>query len=108
MPAMSCSMSGLIPTPARTAKPRGVMGEAVLDIEDARTLKAIRAGEVDAYAAMTRPRPGRPLRPPEDALEELRRGAGSQFDTASVELFLTVFPEGDEGVGQGSSSPKAI
>ena len=87
--------------PDGTGYPRGLQGE---EIPPVNRLFAV----VDAYAAMTRPRPGRPLRPPEDALEELRRGAGSQFDTASVELFLTVFPEGDEGVGQGSSSPKAI
>jgi RNA polymerase sigma-70 factor (ECF subfamily) len=35
------------------------MGEAVLDIEDARTLKAIRAGEVDAYAAIVTKYQGR-------------------------------------------------
>ena len=59
MPAMSWSTSGSIPTPARTAKSRSVMGEAVLDIEDARTLKAIRAGEVDAYAAIVTKYQGR-------------------------------------------------
>lgn len=52
MPAVSWSMTGLTPTPARATRPRGVMAEAVVDMEDARVLKAVREGDVDAYARL--------------------------------------------------------
>jgi HD-GYP domain-containing protein (c-di-GMP phosphodiesterase class II) len=39
---------------------------------------------------MTSTRPYRPARVPEDAAEELRRGAGSQFDEQVVEALLRV------------------
>jgi HD-GYP domain-containing protein (c-di-GMP phosphodiesterase class II) len=41
----------------------------------------------DAYNAMTEGRPYRPALSPEQALEELRRGAGTQFDPALVRTF---------------------
>ena len=41
----------------------------------------------DAYAAMTAGRPYRAARTPEQALDELRAGAGSQFDPAVVEAW---------------------
>ncbi|MCJ7425582.1 MAG: diguanylate cyclase [Dehalococcoidales bacterium] len=41
----------------------------------------------DAYDAMTSPRPYREQLPPQSALEELRRCAGTQFDPELVELF---------------------
>jgi len=41
----------------------------------------------DAYDAMTSPRPYREQLPPQSALEELRRCAGTQFDPKLVELF---------------------
>jgi HD-GYP domain-containing protein (c-di-GMP phosphodiesterase class II) len=41
----------------------------------------------DAFAAMTAGRPYRPARPVEDALAELRREAGSQFDPAVVDAW---------------------
>ncbi|MGB9921138.1 MAG: HD domain-containing phosphohydrolase, partial [Moorellales bacterium] len=44
----------------------------------------------DAFDAMTSPRPYRRPVPPEEAAAELRRGAGSQFDPAVVDLFLEV------------------
>jgi HD-GYP domain-containing protein (c-di-GMP phosphodiesterase class II) len=43
----------------------------------------------DAFDAMTQPRKYREAMPLEDALEELRKGAGSQFDPALVELVHT-------------------
>jgi len=43
---------------------------------------------VDAFDAMTTNRAYRPSRTPPDAVEELRRGAGSQFDPDVVEAFL--------------------
>ncbi|HWT22438.1 MAG TPA: diguanylate cyclase, partial [Solirubrobacteraceae bacterium] len=44
----------------------------------------------DAYAAMTTPRPYRPARSPEEAVAELRRLAGSQFDPDVVDALLDV------------------
>ena len=41
----------------------------------------------DAFEAMTRERPHRPTRSVADALAELRRGAGTQFDARIVEIF---------------------
>ena len=46
----------------------------------------------DAYEAMTESRSYRDPISPEDALEELRRCAGSQFDPQLVELAARVFP----------------
>ena len=43
------------------------------------------AAVVHAYLAMTEGRPYRPARSPEEAIEELRREAGSQFDPQVVE-----------------------
>lgn len=45
---------------------------------------------VDAYAAMTSARPFRPALPRKDALAELRRCAGEQFDPALVNAFLRI------------------
>jgi diguanylate cyclase (GGDEF)-like protein len=41
----------------------------------------------DAYAAITAGRPYRPARTPGEALDELRRGAGSQFDAGVVDAW---------------------
>jgi diguanylate cyclase (GGDEF)-like protein len=45
---------------------------------------------VDAFDAMTTRRPYQRLRTVDQALIELRRGAGTQFDSAVVEAFLSV------------------
>jgi diguanylate cyclase (GGDEF)-like protein len=45
----------------------------------------------DAYAAMTAGRPYRAARAPQEALAELRRCAGSQFDPAVVEAWCAAF-----------------
>jgi diguanylate cyclase (GGDEF)-like protein len=47
---------------------------------------------VDAFDAMTSNRPYRKAMPPGDALEELRRHAGTQFDPAVVEAFASSMP----------------
>uniref|UniRef100_I2PWR1 RNA polymerase sigma factor, sigma-70 family n=1 Tax=Desulfovibrio sp. U5L TaxID=596152 RepID=I2PWR1_9BACT len=52
MQAASWSIRGLTPTPARTAKRRDVMAEAVVDMEDALVLAKVREGDVDAYARL--------------------------------------------------------
>jgi two-component system, cell cycle response regulator len=57
----------------------------------------------DAYDAITAERPYSPARGPETALEELRRAAGSQFDSevvASLERVLRTAPAGQLGVPQ--------
>ena len=48
---------------------------------------------VDAFDAMTTNRAYRPSRTPDDAVEELRRCAGSHFDPEVVEAFLRAFPD---------------
>jgi two-component system cell cycle response regulator len=45
----------------------------------------------DAFAAMTAGRPYRPARTPEDALDELRREAGAQFDPAVVDAWCAAY-----------------
>jgi diguanylate cyclase (GGDEF)-like protein len=47
----------------------------------------------DAYDAMTSERPYRPAFTPDQALTEIRRGAGSQFDPGVVEVFAEALEE---------------
>jgi HD-GYP domain-containing protein (c-di-GMP phosphodiesterase class II) len=44
----------------------------------------------DAYEAMTHDRAYRPAVPPNEAMERIRQGAGTQFDPGIVERFITV------------------
>jgi diguanylate cyclase (GGDEF)-like protein/putative nucleotidyltransferase with HDIG domain len=67
--------------------PHGLSGEDI-------PLEARILAVADAYEAMTADRPYRVALAPEDAREELLRGAGSQFDAAVVEAFLAVLDEG--------------
>jgi diguanylate cyclase (GGDEF)-like protein len=48
----------------------------------------------DAYHAMTSQRPYRPALAHDEAVEELRRGAGTQFDPAVVEAFVRTLADG--------------
>jgi putative nucleotidyltransferase with HDIG domain len=52
----------------------------------------------DAYDAMTSDRPYRAAKTPEEAIQELKRGTGSQFDRGVVESFLEmdlpILPQG--------------
>jgi HD-GYP domain-containing protein (c-di-GMP phosphodiesterase class II) len=48
----------------------------------------------DAYDAMTSDRPYQPALPPDHAIAELRRFAGTQFDPDVVDAMLTVAPVG--------------
>jgi len=63
--------------------PLGLKGEAIP--LDARILCV-----VDAFAAMTSARPYRDALSPEEALEELKKGAGKQFDPNLVEAFISL------------------
>lgn len=73
-----------------TGYPLGLAGEAI-PIEN--RILAI----VDAYDAMTSDRPYRRAMSHEDALEEINRGRGSQFDPLLVEEFLAMISaEGQE------------
>ena len=47
-------------------------------------------GLADAYNAMTQSRSYRSALPPERAIEELRRGAGTQFQSRLVDLFVAI------------------
>jgi diguanylate cyclase (GGDEF)-like protein len=60
---------------------------------DAISLEARIISVCDAYHAMTSERPYRAARGHAQAIEELRRGAGSQFDPAVVEAFTRTLAE---------------
>ena len=60
---------------------------------DAIPLEARIISVCDAYHAMTSERPYRRARPHAEAMDELRRGAGTQFDPAVVEAFVRTLAE---------------
>ena len=72
-----------------TGYPDGLAGEAI-------PLAARIIGVCDAYSAITSDRPYRAARTPADAVAELRRCAGRQFDPRVVELLCTVLADEDE------------
>jgi HD-GYP domain-containing protein (c-di-GMP phosphodiesterase class II) len=63
--------------------PHGLAGEAIP--VEARILAV-----ADAYDAMTSDRPYRPAMSHADAIRELERCAGTQFDPALAEVFLSI------------------
>jgi len=63
--------------------PKGLKGEDI-------PLEARILAIADAFAAMTSPRPYSEALPCEEALEEMKRGAGKQFDPKLVEVFLAI------------------
>jgi len=69
--------------------PRGLVGDQI-------PLEARIVAVIDAYTAMTSERPYRTARDHEDACSELRRCAGSQFDGAVVQAFLSVTARRDQ------------
>jgi HD-GYP domain-containing protein (c-di-GMP phosphodiesterase class II) len=68
--------------------PRGLVGDQI-------PLEARIVAVIDAYTAMTSDRPYRTARSHEDACAEFRRCAGTQFDAAVVQAFLSVTARGD-------------
>jgi ribonuclease P protein subunit RPR2 len=74
--------------------PHGLRGEAIPT--PARIFSV-----VDAFDAITNDRPYRKARPPQDALDEIARRAGSQFDPFVVEAF------GEMMAGRAEGEPDA-
>ena len=66
--------------------PDGLRGENI-------PIEARIVAVADAFDAMTTERPYRDAREPGDAVEELRRVAGTQLDPAAVEAFVDAFPD---------------
>lgn len=66
--------------------PEGLKGEEI-------PVMARAIGIIDAYRAMATDRPYRQAMNSQQIIEELRKGAGSQFDPQLVELFITVLEE---------------
>jgi HD-GYP domain-containing protein (c-di-GMP phosphodiesterase class II) len=79
--------------------PRGLVGEQI-------PLEARIVAVTEAYAAMTGERPYRPALDHAGACGELRRCAGSQFDAAVVEAFLSAVRRAPRpGGGSGLTRP---
>ncbi len=76
--------------------PDGLAGEEIPLL--ARIISA-----ADAYDAMTSDRPYRRARTAEEAIEELRRGAGRQFDPRVVDAFLRIPAAEMEEIGGGGA-----
>jgi HD-GYP domain-containing protein (c-di-GMP phosphodiesterase class II) len=68
--------------------PDGIAGEAI-------PIEARICTACDAFSAMTTDRPYRAAMPVEDAVAELRRCAGTQFDPAIVDHLLSVIEAGE-------------
>jgi putative nucleotidyltransferase with HDIG domain len=68
--------------------PHGLMGDRI-------PLASAIIGVADAYNAMTSTRPYRTAMAPEEAVRELRAGAGGQFDPHVVELFVRALDQHD-------------
>jgi two-component system cell cycle response regulator len=73
-----------------TGYPDGLAGESI-------PLAARIIAACDAYSAMTSDRPYRAARTPEDAVAELRRCAGRQFDPHVAELLCRVLADAGPG-----------
>jgi diguanylate cyclase (GGDEF)-like protein len=70
--------------------PRGLVGEEIV-------LGARVFAVVDAYDAMTSRRPYREAMPQEDALEEIMRYSGRQFDPVTVDAFMRMVRRNPDG-----------
>ena len=63
---------------------------------------------VDAYDAMTSKRAYSPMRTPEQAIAELRRCSGSQFDPAVAEAFIAVWQEARDTSQRQAIAPVTV
>jgi HD-GYP domain-containing protein (c-di-GMP phosphodiesterase class II) len=70
--------------------PDGLAGDAI-------PIEARVVAACNAYSSMTTARPFRAARAANEAIEELRRGAGQQFDPAVVEALVAVLEGSPEG-----------
>lgn len=70
-----------------TGYPKGLKGDEIL-------LEARILAVVDAYDAMRSDRPYRRALLKEEAVQELKMNAGSQFDSLVVKVFLDLLDEG--------------
>ena len=78
--------------------PEGLGGEQI-------PLEARILAIADSFDAMTSPRPYRPALSLEEAIKELRQGAGTQFDPKVVEVFIGLVETGlPESVKMGENS----
>ena len=68
--------------------PDHLLGEAI-------PLPARLFAVIDVYDALVSERPYKAAWPPSEALQEIQRGAGSQFDPAAVELLIEALPMED-------------
>ena len=92
-----------------------VLATGVVDLEPPlpNVIDAVRRGLVrqcpicDAYEAITSDRPYDARRPPQAAAEELREGAGTQFDPRVVAAFLQVLRERGAPIGPASAAAMA-
>jgi diguanylate cyclase (GGDEF)-like protein/PAS domain S-box-containing protein/putative nucleotidyltransferase with HDIG domain len=80
-----------------TGYPAGLKGDNIP--LDARILAV-----ADSYDAMTSPRPYRSALSAEEAIEEIRRGAGTQFDSKVVHAFLSTMYVDEYSPGQTSDT----
>jgi diguanylate cyclase (GGDEF)-like protein len=78
--------------------PRGFKGDEI-------PLGARVFAVVDAYDAMTSRRPYREAMPQEDALEEVMRGASTQFDADVVAAFLRMMRSNPDGFAEHQDEP---
>jgi len=69
--------------------PDGLSGEGI-------PFEARIVAVADSFDAMTTERPYRESRSPSEALDELRRVAGSQLDGSAVEAFARAFPDSED------------
>ena len=78
--------------------PDGLKGDAI-------PIAARIVAVVDAYGSMLAPRSYRPALTLEQACEQLRQGAGTQFDPQVVDAFLTVLETAEASVGRSTTEP---
>jgi HD-GYP domain-containing protein (c-di-GMP phosphodiesterase class II) len=76
--------------------PRGLSGESI-------PLEARILAVAESYDAITSERPYRPARSSEEALAEIGRYAGSQFDGAVVDALVRVLDSGEYASRIGSA-----